>query len=120
MEAGRRQISLHVKMLIGFLVGLGTGMAAYLAAPGARWIDIVTTYVTGPIGQIFLRLLFMLVIPLVFSALVVGITQMADMRSLKRIGIRTLAVTITLSSIAVVLALLFGSFGSPMILKQDG
>ena len=39
----------------------------------AAWVDTVTTYVTGPIGQIFLRLMFMLVMPLLFSALVVGI-----------------------------------------------
>jgi DAACS family dicarboxylate/amino acid:cation (Na+ or H+) symporter len=42
--------------------------------------DVVTTYVTGPIGEIFLRLLFMLVIPLLFSALVVGIAEMGDIR----------------------------------------
>jgi hypothetical protein len=47
-------------------------------------VDAVVTYVTGPVGQIFLRLLFMLVIPLLFSALVVGIAEMGEIRSLKR------------------------------------
>jgi Na+/H+-dicarboxylate symporter len=39
-----------------------------MTQPGAEWVQAVTTYVTGPIGQIFLRLLFMLVIPLLFAA----------------------------------------------------
>ncbi|HZG08459.1 MAG TPA: dicarboxylate/amino acid:cation symporter [Allosphingosinicella sp.] len=107
VEAERRGgISLQVKMLIGFVVGLTSGLIVHMTAPGAPWVDTVITYVTGPVGQIFLRLLFMLVIPLLFSALVVGIAEMGDLSSLKRIGIKTLLFTIGISSIAVVLALL--------------
>ena len=105
MVEGGRGISLQVKMLIGFLVGLIAGLIAYVTAPGAPWVEFVTTYVTGPIGQIFLRLLFMLVIPLLFSALVVGIAEMGDVRSLKRVGVKTLVFTVAISSVAVVLAL---------------
>ena len=69
-----------MKMLIGFLLGLVAGLIVYMTAPDAPWVESVTTYVTGPIGQIFLRLLFMLVIPLLFSALVVGIAEMGEIR----------------------------------------
>jgi len=98
-------ISLQVQMLIGFLVGLAGGLAVYATARDAAWVDTFTTYVTQPIGQIFLRLLFMLVIPLLFSALVVGISEMGEIRSLKRVGLRTLAYTVIVSSIAVVVSL---------------
>jgi DAACS family dicarboxylate/amino acid:cation (Na+ or H+) symporter len=47
----------------------------------------------------------MLVLPLLFSALVVGVTEMGDVRSLGRIGWRTLAYTVTVSAIAVLLGL---------------
>lgn len=97
--------SLQIQMTIGFLVGLGAGLAVHMTQPDAAWVNAVTTYVTGPIGQIFLRLLFMLVIPLLFSALVVGIAEMGDVRSLKRVGLKTLALTVFLSAVAVVLAL---------------
>ena len=103
-EDGRR-ISLQMKMLIGFIVGLTLGLIAHMTSPGAPWVEALTTYVTGPIGQIFLRLLFMLVIPLLFSALVVGIAEMGDIRSLKRVGIKTLIFTVVISSIAVLIAL---------------
>lgn len=101
----RRGISLQMKMLIGFLTGLVAGLIVNMTQADAPWVDAVTTYVTGPIGQIFLRLLFMLVIPLLFSALVVGIAEMGDIRSLKRVGIKTLVFTVALSSVAVVIAL---------------
>src|SRR3546814_16427007 len=55
---------LRWRMLIGFLAGLVIGLSVHYGAPGAAWVETVTTYVTGPLGQIFLRLLFMMVIPL--------------------------------------------------------
>ncbi|MBB3763637.1 DAACS family dicarboxylate/amino acid:cation (Na+ or H+) symporter [Sphingomicrobium lutaoense] len=106
-------LPLHWQMLIGFLVGLIFGLFANAFAQGAGWVDFVTTYITGPIGQVFLRLLFMLVIPLLFSALVVGIAEMGDARSLKRVGLRTLAFTVVVSGIAVVLALFVANVFEP-------
>ena len=47
----------------------------------------------------------MLVIPLLFSALVVGIAEMGEIRSLKRVGLRTLAYTVIVSAIAVAVSL---------------
>ncbi len=99
-------LSLQWQMLAGFLIGLVAGLIVYTTAQGAQWVETVTTYVTQPIGQIFLRLLFMLVIPLLFSALVVGISEMGEVRSLKRVGIRTLVYTVVVSSIAVAVSLL--------------
>ena len=68
---------LQWRILVGFVAGLVAGLLTYTLAPEAAWVETVVTYVTGPIGQIFLRLLFMLVIPLLFAALVVGIAEMA-------------------------------------------
>ena len=101
----RKGIALQWQMLIGFLIGLTFGLIANAASTDAAWVEWLTTYVTGPIGQIFLRLIFMLVIPLLFSALVVGIAEMGDIGALKRVGLKTLAFTVVVSGIAVVLAL---------------
>ena len=100
-----RGLGLQWQMLIGFLVGLVAGLIVYTSARGAPWVEAVTTYVTQPIGQIFLRLLFMLVIPLLFSALIVGISEMGEIRALKRVGLRTLAYTVVVSAIAVAVSL---------------
>jgi Na+/H+-dicarboxylate symporter len=104
-RARKRGLELQWQMLIGFLTGLIAGLIVYTTQRDATWVEVVTTYVTQPIGQIFLRLLFMLVIPLLFSALVVGISEMGEIRSLKRVGLRTLAYTVIVSSVGVVVSL---------------
>src|SRR5687767_10869037 len=78
------------RMLIGLVVGLVAGLLAHFLAPGAAWVDWIAANVATPVGQIFLRLLFMLVIPLILSALVVGVAGV-DLRELGRLGLRTLA-----------------------------
>ena len=105
LEVERRGISLQMKMLIGFLIGLVAGLIVNQTQPNAEWVTTLTEYVTGPIGNIFLRLLFMMVIPLLFAALVIGIAEMGDVRALARIGVKTLALTVALSSVAVIIAL---------------
>lgn len=104
-EAKARPDRLQWWILLGFVAGLVGGLIAYTFAREADWIGFVVTYVTGPIGQIFLRLLFMLVIPLLFSALVVGIAEMGEVRALGRVGLTTLAYTLVVSGIAVALSL---------------
>ena len=69
-EAKRGGIPLHVLMLAGFALGLGAGLWVNLnVGADAPWVIWLTSNITGPLGQIFLRLLFMLVLPLLFSAL---------------------------------------------------
>ncbi len=108
-----RRVPLQMKMLIGFLVGLTLGLVVYTTQPGAPWVIWVTQNVTKPVGDVFLNLLFMLVIPLIFSALVVGIAEMGDVRSLKRVGLKTLVYTVFLSSIAVLIALAAANLFKP-------
>ena len=103
----RTRWPLHTRMLVGFLVGLVAGLAAHVG------VEAVTKYLTGPIGQVFLRLLFMLVLPLLFSALVVGVAGMGDIRALGRVGWKTLAYTIVMSTIAVVLGIVLVNVFEP-------
>ena len=104
-EKGPDYGRLQWRILIGFVLGLVAGIAVYTFAPDAEWVDTVVTYVTNPIGQVFLRLLFMLVIPLLVSALVVGIADMGEIRALKKVGVRTLIYTVVVSSIAVAISI---------------
>ena len=64
--SGSGGMALHTKMLIGFVIGTVAGLAANFYGGDAGWLDGLVTYVADPVGQLFLRLLFMLVIPLVF------------------------------------------------------
>ena len=113
-EAASGKLPLHWKMLIGFLAGLALGMVAhYVSGADADWVKWLTTYVTQPAGTLFLRLIFMLVIPLLFSALVIGVAEMGDVRSLGRVGWKTLGYTVVASGIAVVLGLVLVNWLQP-------
>jgi len=101
-----RSIPLHTRMLIGFVVGAGLGLLANFLFADAAWLDVTVRYVADPVGQVFLRLLFMLVVPLVFSALVLGVVEIGDPRSLGRIGGKTLVFILVVTSIAVTIGLI--------------
>ena len=103
---------LHWKMAIGFAGGLLLGLAAH-ATGGGEWVAALARWVTTPLSTIFLNLIFMLIVPLMFSALVVGVAEMGDVRALGRIGWRTLGYTVVLSSIAVGLGLLMVNLFKP-------
>jgi DAACS family dicarboxylate/amino acid:cation (Na+ or H+) symporter len=88
-------------MLAALLVGVALGLAAQAWLPAAMVGRALA--VTEPAGKIFLRLLFMLVIPLVLSALPLGVTALGDLHALGRVGLRTLAFSAAVSAVAVVL-----------------
>lgn len=105
---------LHFLMLLGFLVGLGAGLAVNLGVgPDTAWVQWITSNITGPIGQIFLRLLFMLVLPLLVAALITGIAEMGDVKSLGKVGLKTLVFTVVLSAIAVGIGLVLVNVFQP-------
>jgi len=98
-----KRLPLHTRMLLGFVIGAAAGVAAHLLFRDSAGLQTVVRYVSQPIGQIFLRLLFMLVLPLLFSALVLGVAGLGDVRRLGRVGLKMLAYTVVVSGIAVVL-----------------
>ena len=50
--------------------------------------------VIKPAGTVFLQLIFMVVVPLIFSAIVLGVVELGDIRRLGRVGLRCLALTL--------------------------
>ena len=92
---------LHVKVMIGFILGTLAGLAVHALAADATWVQGVIEYATRPFGQVFLNLLFMLVVPLMFSALVLGVAELGDIASLGRLGWKTLIYTATVTAVAV-------------------
>lgn len=72
-------MSLTVKVLIGFVVGIALGLIF------GESITVISF-----IGDIFLALLKMCIVPLVFFSIITGISSIADPKKLKRIGIKTL------------------------------
>ena len=106
-------MKLHTRILLGLALGAVAGIAVNLLAGGAPWVAAVNRYVTGPAGQIFLRLLFMVVIPLVFSTLSLGVAGLGDLRNLGRVGAKTLAYFLVTTALAAALGLLLVNLVRP-------
>ena len=94
---------LSVRMLIGLVAGVVLGVTAHLLLGRSPALEALVKHVTEPAGKIFLRLLFMLVVPLIVSALALGVSGLGDLRHLGRIGFKTLAYTVVVSAVAVLI-----------------
>jgi dicarboxylate/amino acid:cation (Na+ or H+) symporter, DAACS family len=97
---------LHTKILLGLAVGVIAGISVnkLLGGDHPTVVSIVDN-VTQPVGQLFLRLLLMIVVPLVFSSLVVGVAGIGDIRKLGRVGIKSFGYCLVISAISAVIGI---------------
>jgi DAACS family dicarboxylate/amino acid:cation (Na+ or H+) symporter len=99
-------MALHTKILIGLLVGVIGGLVVNWTLGGTHpnvvWL---VTNITQPVGTVFLNLLLMIVVPLVFASLVVGVAGIGDIRKLGRIGLKSFAYCLVISAISVLIGL---------------
>lgn len=105
--------TLATQILCGLVAGIALGLAAREIWAESETLSGVVANVIQPVGNIFLRLIFMVVIPLILSAIVLGITGIGDLRNLGRIGIKSFAVTLILSAIGVGIGLALVNFLRP-------
>jgi DAACS family dicarboxylate/amino acid:cation (Na+ or H+) symporter len=101
----KKPLSPHAKILLGLAVGLILGLICNALFSQSTELDWLLRNIISPIGQVFLRLIFMAVIPLIFSALALGVAELGDVRQLGRIGGKTLLFTLFLTTISVMIGL---------------
>ncbi len=92
----------HYRLLLSLLLGTLAGLAAHGYAQ-LEALQILNHYLLEPIGQLFLRLIFMIVVPMVMSGLILGVFQLSSHQGLARIARRTLLFTVLASSASVVI-----------------
>ncbi|MCA1581726.1 MAG: dicarboxylate/amino acid:cation symporter [Acidobacteria bacterium] len=100
-----RRMPRHAKILLGLVVGLAGGLLVHALAGGEPWVEWAVRNVAYPVGQLFLRLIFMIVVPLVFSSLVLGVLELGGVHKLGRVGLITLAYTVIVSGISVAIGI---------------
>jgi len=83
----------------------GVGWMCHELLPTPETAKTVAGYIS-PFTDVFLRLIKMIIAPLVFSTLVVGIAHMGDSKSIGRIGLKTMAWFITASLASLLLGML--------------
>jgi DAACS family dicarboxylate/amino acid:cation (Na+ or H+) symporter len=99
----------HSRILLGLVAGAIVGALANRAAamnPDVQAVvKWVITYITHPVGQMFIHLLFLGIIPLVFASLAVGVTRLGGGGNVGRIGVKTITYFILTTLIAAVIGL---------------
>ncbi|ASL46359.1 Proton glutamate symport protein [Burkholderia sp. AD24] len=106
----RPRIGLAWQILIGLVVGIAVGVVLN------RFPEHREAAITGflqPAGDIFIRLIKMVVVPIVFTSMVMGIAGVGDGHSLGRIGLKTLVYFEVITTIAIVLGLVLGNVLHP-------
>src|SRR5215467_8330300 len=99
-----KKIKLTTWILIAMVAGIFVGWLDHQLLPTPEAAKTVAGYISL-VTDIFLRLIKMIIAPLVFSTLVVGIAHMGDTRAIGRIGIKTMAWFISASLLSLLLGM---------------
>ncbi|WP_241503958.1 dicarboxylate/amino acid:cation symporter [Pelagibaculum spongiae] len=90
------------QILIGMIAGIALG--AFLG-PKAEMVK--------PIGSLFINAIKMLIVPLVFCSLITGVTSMKDTKKMGRIGLKSVAIYLLTTAVAITIGLLLGTLMEP-------
>jgi proton glutamate symport protein len=99
------KFGLAMQILVGLILGIAVG-AAFYGNPA------VESYLK-PIGDIFIRLIKMIVVPIVFSSLVVGIAGVGDIKQVGKLGAKTIIYFEIVTTVAIILGLLIANVVHP-------
>ena len=102
----RKKISLPLQIIIALFIGVALGLCLQ-SNP-----KIADAYFK-PIGTIFLNLIKLVIVPLVFSSLVVGVAELKDIKKLGKIGLKTFVFYFLTTTFAIILGLAFTNVLKP-------
>ncbi|MBN3776397.1 dicarboxylate/amino acid:cation symporter [Burkholderia sp. Ac-20345] len=106
------KLPLAARIVAGMVLGIATGVACHAMLPNADAANQVGSYFSL-LADVFLRLVKMIIAPLVFCSLVIGVTKIGDVRAVGRIGIRTLGWFLFASFISLALGALIANWLKP-------
>lgn len=112
----KKGLGLSTKIFIALIVGALAGVAIHYALPDSNFKnDVLIEGIFYVIGQGFIRLMQMLVVPLVFCSLVCGSMAIGDTKTLGKVGVKTICFYIATTALAVVIALTVANIIDPGI-----
>ena len=110
----KKKRNLTTIIFIALILGAAAGLALNLWAPqGYVRDEVIVNGIFYVIGQGFIRLMQMLVVPLVFCSLVCGSMAIGDTRRLGKVGMKTIAFYLLTTAIAITVAILLASLINP-------
>ena len=111
--AGIDDPRLRNRILVGLLLGTTAGLLANTLWGASPILGLILDHVAQPVGQIFLRLLLMVVVPLVFATLVLGIVRLGAMQRVGGFAARTIVFFASTALCSALLGLLLANLVRP-------
>ncbi|MBQ9377620.1 MAG: dicarboxylate/amino acid:cation symporter [Schwartzia sp.] len=100
-------MNLSVKIFIALVLSVIVGLIA-----GPEGLPFIKLWI-APIGTIFINLIKMMIVPVVFTSLVVGMTSLGDTKTLGRIGVRTIIIYLVTTAIAILIGFVIAGIVHP-------
>ena len=114
MDKKKKRNSQSKKIFIGLILGIVVGILLHTLVPDSHFKnDILIDGIFYTIGQLFIRLMQMLVVPLVFFSIADGCRNIGDTETLGKVGVRIVAYYLLTTALAIVVALSLASLISP-------
>jgi dicarboxylate/amino acid:cation (Na+ or H+) symporter, DAACS family len=101
----KKSLPLHTKILLGLVIGLILGLLSNIFFEGDENLKWIVDNISNPLGQIFIRMIFMIVIPLIFTAIVLGVADFKDIHKIGIVGLKTLLFTVVITTVSVIIGL---------------
>lgn len=104
----RKSLPLYLQILAGMMIGILIGLVA-IPLKGERFVH----YWIVPWGQLFIRLLQLIAMPLIFVSLIKGIIGLESVKSFSRLGVKAIVLYLSTTVVAVILGLSIGLIAKP-------
>lgn len=113
-EIKEKKIGLSTKIFIALAAGALVGVGVHYFVPTGYLRDaVIIEGILYVIGQGFIRLMQMLVVPLVFCSLICGSMAIGDTKTLGKVGVKTLLFYLLTTALAIVLSLIVAFLVNP-------
>jgi len=106
----KQKVSLAWQILIALIIGIAVGAWLHENPADKQWVIV---NVLSPAGDIFIRLIKMIVVPIVITTLVVGIAGVGDAKKLGRIGFKTILYFEVITTLAIVIGITLANVFQP-------
>jgi DAACS family dicarboxylate/amino acid:cation (Na+ or H+) symporter len=106
-------MKLHNKIILGLVLGAAAGVTLNRALPDAAWVRWFADNIATPVGQVFLRMLIMTVVPLVFASITLGVAGIGDIRKVGRVGAKAIGYFLISTALSATIGLILVNLVQP-------
>ncbi|MFB9861073.1 dicarboxylate/amino acid:cation symporter [Salinicoccus siamensis] len=110
MKVGNK---LTIQIVVALILGIIIGSILSPMYDSQQWVQWIDQYIFNILGQLFLNMIFMMVVPIVFISIVLGVVSVGDPKLLGGYGLKTLLFYLATTAIAITIAMVVANILDP-------